>query len=156
MDRFQRPPSTVSAFTSAPARAKRTRAGQLIDEHGRVLLDQIEENKVFAYLPKLDLLVWETPNSSANYGIYIRIGDRTQFKSCGIVGDIQIQHDGTIWLAESRLFNSYAISVLDSNGRFLGWRADGLSPFTEGFCELSAADLVQVESAREKHDEEEG
>ena len=141
---------------SRPRGAKRTRAGQLIDGHGRVLLDQIEETKVFAYSPECDLLVWETPNSAPHYGINIRKGDSVCFVSCGIVGDLQIQKNGTIWLAESRLFNNYAISVLAPSGRFLGWRAERLPPFTDGFCELNPADLAQVEAARKKHDEEEG
>ncbi len=123
--------------------AQRTRAGQLLDNHGRILLDNISESSVYAYSAEYDLLVWGTSPGTHPYGLNIRHGGQQRFVRTGSIDDLQIRPDGTIWLAEYQL--QCGISVLSSDGHFLGWRAFGYqNRFIQQFCEVDDADMPLV------------
>ena len=139
-----------------PARhARRTREGQLLDDHGRVLLDYVGEWSKFAYAPNLDLLVWINLADNEYTGLNIRFGGVTRRVATWNVENFQIRPNGQIWLAESLTSWSAGISVLDAKGNFLGWRTRDTSPFLSGFCELNAVDMAQVEALRKRRDKEE-
>jgi hypothetical protein len=100
---------------------RRTREGQLLDEHGRVLLDKIDEGRLFAYDPKQDLLVWESNHRLLS----IRHEGKTQaVRTWGVYG-VQIQPDGKIWISEDNGMDLEGVAVLSADGGFLGWRAKG-------------------------------
>lgn len=132
-----------------PAEARRTRAGQLLDNHGRVLLDNIDERSVFAYSPKHDLLVWGTPPGAIPYGLHVRHNGKEKLIDTWSISGVQIRPDGTIWLAE--YFLQCGIAVLNAEGEFQGWRAFGYHEnYTEDFSEVTPADLPLVKRLAEK------
>ena len=103
--------------------AYRTREGQLLDEHGRILLEKISDSEKFAYGPGRDLLVY---SAASLEGVNIRVNGETRpVKTWSVYGFVQIQADGTIWITEDNPMHTGGIAALDSSGNFLGWRAKG-------------------------------
>jgi hypothetical protein len=101
--------------------ASRTRSGQLLDDHGRVLLGEIDEGQLFSYSSARDILVWgAVPGKTA--GLNIRQGGKKRFVSSWSIQRIEVQPDGKIWVLEEDIWHRMGVAIIDTDGKFLGWR----------------------------------
>jgi hypothetical protein len=130
--------------------ARRTRAGQLLDERGRVLLNTIDEWASFAYDPGRDLLAWQ----GSDRRLHLRQNGRETDHATWNIHGIQIMPNGEIWVSEEPITHNAGIARLSSEGRFLAWRVRSMDFMTaENWCEADETILPLVRKLLERKEQ---
>lgn len=158
--RFDDEPGDVSLLrrfvaSKVKRHARLTNEDQALDDHGRVLLSNLKSCREWevAYSPDRDLLVWRDDREHLS----VRQGQMTRQLGTRLMHSVQIQADGTLWIAEEAPMHLVGVAVVRPDGSLLGWRAANILDGPSRWMAMADAEtsvMPVVQRLLEKHDKE--